>query len=222
MTVRELVAALMRRWYVIVFALVIAVAGIYVLQRGQGVYSTETVVSFLLPNQTALTPSNGLDDANLIAFAGLVARKVNNGETPAIYSIYDAPLYGAGVRQGVVVSIPNAGNQFATSYQRAEIVLQIVGPSERWVALAQTELLSQVVQITNAQQASVAWENARIHASPEPATKKISRVTPSRPAAVSASIALVIAALLVGGWAAVIVDRMKRGRKITANEGPER
>ncbi len=222
MTVRELVAALMRRWYVVVFALVIAVAGIYFLQRGQGVYSTETVVSFLLPNQTALSPGNGLDDANLIAFAGLVARKVNNGETPAIYSIYDAPLYGAGVRQGVVVSIPNAGNQFATSYQRAEVVLQIVGPSERWVALAQTELLSQVVQITNAQQASVAWENARIHASPEPATKKISRVTPSRSAEVSASIALVIAALLVGGWAAVIVDRMKRGRKITANEGPER
>jgi hypothetical protein len=222
MTVRELVAALMRRWYVVVFALVIAVAGIYFLQRGQGVYSTETVVSFLLPNQTALSPSNGLDDANLIAFAGLVARKVNNGETPAIYSIYNAPLYGAGVRQGVVVSIPNAGNQFATSYQRAEVVLQIVGPSERWVALAQTELLSQVVQITNAQQASVMWEKARIHASPEPATKKISRVTPSRSAEVSASIALVIAALLIGGWGAVIVDRMKRGRKITANEGPER
>ena len=34
-------------------------------------------------------------------------------------------------------------------------------------------------------------------------------------------IALVIAALLIGGWGAVIVDRMKRGRKITANEGPE-
>lgn len=222
MTVRELVDALMRRWYVVAVTLLIAVVGNYFLQRGQGVFTTETVVSFLLPNQTALSPNNGLDDANLIAFAGLVARKVNNGQTPAIYSIYDAPLYGAGVRQGVAVSIPNSGNQFATSYQRAEVVLQIVGPSERWVALVQSELLSQVVQITNAQQASVTSETARIHASPESSTKKISRVAPSRTLAVSASIALLIAALLVGGWAAVIVDRAIRGWKITANEGPKR
>lgn len=222
MTVRQVVDALMRRWYVVAVALLIAVAGNYFLQRGQGIYTTETVVSFLLPNQTALSPNNGLGDANLIAFAGLVARKVNNGQTPAIYSIYDAPLYGAGVRKGVAVSIPNAGNQFATSYQRAEVVLQIVGPSERRVALVQSELLSRVVQITNAQQASVSSETARIHASPESSTKKISRVAPSRTLAVSALIALLIAALLVGGWAAVIVDRAIRGWKITANEGPER
>ena len=222
MTVRDLVDALMRRWYVVAVTLLIAVVGNYFLQRGQGVYTTETVVSFLLPNQKALSPNNGLKDANLIAFAGLVARKVNNGQTPAIYSVYDAPLYGAGVRQGVALSIPNSGNQFATSYQRAEVVLQIVGPSERWVALVQSELLSQVVQITNAQQASVASETARIHASPESSTKKISRVAPSRTLAVSASIALLIAALLVGGWVAVIVDRTIRRWKITANEGPER
>lgn len=222
MTVRELVDALTRRWYVVAVTLLIAIVGSYLLQRGQGVYATETVVSFLPPNQNALSPNNGLKDANLIAFAGLVARKVNNGQTPAIYSIYDAPFYGAGVRQGVAVSIPNAGNQFATSYQRAEVVLQIVGPSERWVAQVQSKLLSQVVQITNAQQASVTSETARIRASPELSTKKISRVAPSRTLAVSASIALVIAALLVGGWASVIVDRTTRARKITANEGPER
>ena len=222
MTVRELVEALMRRWYVVAVTLLIAVVETYFLQRGQGVYTTETVVSFLLPNQKTLSPNSGLKDANLIAFAGLVARKVNNGQTPAIYSIYDAPLYGAGVRQGVAVSLPNAGNQFATSYQRAEVVLQIVGPSERWVAQVQSELLSRVVQIANAQQASVASETARIHASPESSTKKISRVAPSRALAVSASIALLIAALLVGGWVAAIGDRTICRRKITANEGPER
>jgi hypothetical protein len=86
----------------------------------------------------------------------------------------------------------------------------------------QSELLTQVVQITDAQQASVASEAARIHASPESSTKKISRVAPSRSLALSASIALLIAALLVGGWVAVIVDRVIRRWKTTANEGPER
>lgn len=221
MTARELGSVLVRRWFVVAVALIIALVGNYLLQRGQGVYVTETVVSFLLPNQSAMSPNSGLDDASVIAFAGVVARKVNNGKTPAIYSIYDAPLYGAGVRQGVVVSIPNAGNQFATTYQRAEVVLQIVGPSEQWVARAQSELLSQVVQISNAQQASVTSEKARIQAAPVSPTKKISHVVPSRTAASSALIALLISALLVGGWAAVIVDRAIRRRKTTANEGPE-
>lgn len=219
MTVRELSYALVRRWYVVAFALLVATVGTYFLQSGQGVYSTGTVVSFLLPNETALSSNSGLDDASVIAFAGVVARKVNNGETPAIYSIYDAPLYGAGVRQGVVVSIPNSGNQFATNYQRAEVVLQIVGPSERWVARVQSELLTRIVQISNAQQASVASIGSRIKASPVWSTEKISHVAPPRTAAVSALIALLIAALLVGGWSAVLMDRGVRRHTITANEG---
>lgn len=230
MTVRELGSAMLHRWYVVVLALILAVAGNYLLQRGEGVYATETVVSFILPNETRLSPNSGLDDASVIAFAGVVARAVNNGKTPAIYSIYNAPLYGAGVRQGVVVSLPNAGNQFATSYQRAEVVLQIVGPSEQWVAQKQNELLADVVAISDAQQVSVTPESSRITASPASPTMKISHVVPSRTTATAALSALLVAALLVGGWGAVSADRAIRHRKITAsrrvlfrvaNEGPE-
>jgi hypothetical protein len=231
MTVRELGSAMVRRWYVVVLALIVAVAGNYLLQRSEGVYATETVVSFILPDETRLSPNSGLDDASVIAFAGVVARAVNSGKTPAIYSIYNAPLYGAGVRQGVVVSLPNAGNQFATSYQRAEVVLQIVGPTEQWVAQKQSQLLAEVVAISDAQQASVTPATSRIRASPAAPTMKISHVVPSRSTAIAALVALLVAAVLVGGWAAVTMDRAIRGRKITANrrvlvrvanEGPER
>jgi hypothetical protein len=230
MTVRDLGAALLRRWYVLVVALVLAVGANYLLQRGEGVYTTETIVSFVLPNKTTLSPNSGLDDANVIAFAGIVAGAVNGGKTPAIYSEYDAPFYGAGVRQGVLVSIPNAGNQFVTSYQRAEVVLQIVGPSEQWVAQTQSELLAQVVQISEAQQASVTSQKSRIRTSPVAATKKIFHIVPSRTTSLAALSALLVAALLGGGWTAVAIDRAVRGRKITtrqqallrvANEGPE-
>jgi len=218
MTVRDLGSTMLRRWYVVVVALILAVIGNYLLQRGEGVYATETVVSFVLPNESSLSSNSGLSDASVIAFAGAIARQVNNGKTPPIYSSYDAPLYGAGLRQGVVVSLPNAGNQFATSYQRAEVVLQIVGPTERWVARTQTELLTQIVRISGAQQASVASMDARIRTSAVSATKKISHVVPSRAEAIAALIAFLLAAILVGAWAAVTVDRATGRRKITARQ----
>ena len=216
MTVRGLGAAMLRRWYVVFVVLILAAVGGYSLERGKGVYTTETVVSFINPGQTTLSRYSGLDDANLIAFAGLVVRALDNGKTPAVYSEDGAPFYGAGVRQGVAVSLPNYGNQWVTSYQRAEIVLRIVGPSEQWVARTQDDLLKKIVQISENQQASVTSEKSLIHAVPVELTKTIYHVLPSRTATISAFLALLFGALIVGGWAAVEVDRVARRRKIGA------
>ena len=63
-----------------------------------------------------------------------------------------------------------------------------------------------------------------------PLTKQIFHIAPSRIATVAAFLALVSAALVVGGWAAVVVDSAVRRRKMrprrqvlrrVANEGPE-
>ena len=206
MTVRDLGSALLRRWYVVFVALILAAVGGYLLQRGGGVYTTETVVSFLLPDKTSLSLNSGLDDASVIAFAGVVAREVNEGRAPAGFSTDDAPLFGAGLRQGVAVSLPNAGNQWSTSYLRAELVLQIVGPSEQWVSQKQSDVLARVVQVSDAQQSSVTSHDARIRVSSVPLTQQIFHVVPSRTSVIAAFVALFIAALLVGGWAAVAVD----------------
>jgi hypothetical protein len=230
MTIRDLGSAMLRRWYIVAALLVLATIGGYLLQREGGLYTTETVVSFLLPDKTSLSPNSGLDDASVIAFAGVVAREVHNDSGPATYSSDDAPLYGAGIRQGVLVTLPNAGNQWSTSYLRAELVLKIVGPSEQWVAQQQSALLTRVVQVSDAQQSSVTSEGARIKVSPMPLTKQIFHIAPSRSATVAAFLALVSAALVVGGWAAVVVDSAVRRRKMRprrqvlrriANEGPE-
>ncbi|GGK98194.1 hypothetical protein GCM10007382_18020 [Salinibacterium xinjiangense] len=212
MTVRDLGWAMLRRWYVIAAALILSVVGGFLLQRGGGLYATETVVSFLLPDKTSLSLNSGLDDASVIAFAGVVAREVNDGGAPASYSTDDAPLYGAGLREGSFVSLPNAGNQWSTSYLRAELVLQIIGPSEQWVSQRQEDLLAKVVEVSDAQQSSVTAQDARIKVASVPLTKQIFHVLPSRTAVISAYVALVIAALMVGGWAAVALDRVSSTR----------
>lgn len=228
MTVRDLAGAMLRRWYIVIAALTIAGVGGYHLYLGQGVYSTETVVSFVYPGETRLSRYSGLDDANLIAFAGIVARAVDNGRSPVLYSEDTAPLYGAGVRERVVVALPNSGNQWFASYQRAEVVLQIVGPSQQWVARTQDDLLTKIVQVSNAQQASVASGVSLIQVAPVETTKTIYHVLPSRTSTIAAFLALFSAALIVGGWVAVVIDgavgsrKTRSRRRHLANEGSER
>lgn len=230
MTVFDVGSAMLRRWYVIAIALILAAVGGYFLHTGGGVYTSETVVSFLLPKETSLSPNSGLGDANVIAFAGVVAREVSNAGSPTSYSTDDAPLYGAGLRQGVVLSLPNFGNQWSTSYLRAELVLRIVGPSKYWVGQKQEDVLKKIVQMSDAQQSSVASKDTRIQVSPVPLTKQIFHIAPSRNETIAAFLAILVAALICGGWTAVVMDRAMRGRKLRstrsvphrdANEGLE-
>lgn len=214
MTIRDVGSAMLRRWYVVGVALILAIAGGYFLQDGGGLYTSRTVVSFLLPDKSSLSPNSGLDDLSVIAFAGVVARGVNDGSAPVRYSTDDAPLYGAGLREGVLVSLPNGGNQWSTSYQRAELVLQIVGPTEKWVAQQQSDVLSKIVQVSAERQSAVTAANSRIKVSPVALTKQIFHVVPSRSAMIAAYGALLLAALIVGGGAAVVVDSAILRRKV--------
>ncbi|QYH36953.1 hypothetical protein [Salinibacterium sp. M195] len=230
MTIREVGFAMLRRWYVLAAGLILAVVGGYLLNDNGGLYTSRTVVSFLLPDKSSLSLNSGLDDLSVIAFAGVVARGVSDGTAPTRYSTDDAPIYGAGLREGVLVSLPNAGNQWSTSYQRAELVLQIVGPSEQWVAREQSDVLTKIDQVSAELQSAVTAPDSRIKVSPVLLTKQIFSVSPSRSAVIAAYSALLFAALIVSGWAAVVLDRAifrrnvrtgRRGLHRAANEGSE-
>jgi len=204
---------MLRRWYVVVVAVILAVTSGYLLQGDAGLYTSRTVVSFLLPDKSSLSPNSGIDDLSVIAFAGVVARSVNDNSAPVRYSTDDAPLYGAGLQEGVLVSLPNGGNQWSTSYLRAELVLQIVGPTEQWVAQQQSDMLTKIVQASAERQSAVTAANSRIKVSPVTLTKQIFHVEPSRSAVVAAYVALLLAALLVSGWAAAVLDNAVLKRK---------
>lgn len=215
MTLRELLHALLRRWYLPLTALLMAGAvGFTWLQSG-GCYTTTTVVAFTLPSRATLLPQSGLDDVNVIAFAGVVAQEINGGRPIARYASREAPLYGVGVRQGLLVALPDSGSQWASSFARAEIEIQIVGRTHDEVAALQQDLLDRVFLLAAGQQASSAADQ-RIQASIAPLTTSIQQVTATRLGQLIALVALATAALIVGGWAAVRLDRRMRRRAAAA------
>ena len=216
MTLREFLGLLLRRWYIVVAALAIAAVVTVVFARDGGMFTSKTAVVFTLPDTTALNPGNGNGDESLIAFAGAVAAQVTPGRPASrFYSRADAPLYGAGLREGVSIALRNDGTQWGTSYGAATIDVEIVGRTQEWVQKQQTDILSSIESVARSEQALAEVSGSqRIAVHVEPLTKAIQQIAPSRSAQIGAAVAMMGAALLVGGWATLVVDRSATRRRL--------
>lgn len=214
MTAAEIILAIRRRWYVMLAALLCAIGFTALLAHGSGVYTTRTIVQFihLEPDQGAISPNSDIENGNFIAFAGAVASEVNNGRPIMRYAWEDAPLYGAGVRQGVLVGLPDSGGQWVTSYNRAEIEIQIAGRTREWVEAKQRELVNKVFDSSRSLQGPAYNYRQSIRTSVVPLTATIEHVHPSRLQQLVAAFAMVSAAIIVGGWGSVRVDLIFESR----------
>ncbi|MFH8251579.1 hypothetical protein ACH3VR_14515 [Microbacterium sp. B2969] len=218
MTALEVLAAVGRRWYILLVVVLAAAALGFSMYRDSGSYFTRTSVTFTLPARSTLLPDSGNNDSSVIAFAGAIATTVNLGQPVVTYSSADAPYYGAGVREGVAVSLLNTGNQWTASFPSAMIDVQIVGRTSEWVTMRQQELLAEILQLTEAEQ-TAARPGDRITAQVEPLSTQVQQIAPSRTTQLVAFGALGLAALIAGTWLSVAVDRMvRRGRKARARQ----
>lgn len=210
-----------RRWYVpFVTILIVAVYSTQLI-RDSGIYSTRTVVYFayIQPNMVSIGPYNGTENEGLIAFAGAVASEINNGRPVARYAWDDAPLYGAGMREGVLVGLADTGGQWLSSYNRAEIEIQIVGRSYEWVRDTQQSLLQTAFDESQALQGAQYYDpKLRVSAEVSPLTTTIDHITASTIEKVAAVSAAALTALLVGGWGAILVDRRSLRRARSRNK----
>jgi len=216
LTIRGVLAAMGRRWYVVVVALAAAATALGLWSTGGGTYTTTTIVSFAAPDTTTFSLNNGSGDLGLIAFARSVAAQVNVGRHPVTYSEDSAPYYGAGVRQGVLIDVPSNGNQFYESYKRAEVDIHVVGKTRKWVAQQQAKSVNEVMAVATSQQEELIPATApRLTATVVPLTEEISEVAPTRSDRMQASAALVFGALIVGAGGSALVDTLlaTRGRE---------
>lgn len=211
MTVRDVLGAVARCWYVFLAVMLGFGALTVAFQREGGSFYTNTTITFTLPERPTLLPDSGMNDLSVIAFASTVAVYVNEGKPVATYSSAQAPSYGAGVREGVAVSLRNDGNQWMTSFPNATIDIQIVGPTYAWVEERQSAILDEVIEVTRGQQAAQSTSAAdQITAVIAPLSTEIAQVTASRSAQILAVAAMTTAGVLTATSACVTVDRVLR------------
>ncbi|MFC8682198.1 hypothetical protein ACFT30_11805 [Microbacterium ureisolvens] len=213
MAFRDLMRIILRRWYVVSAVLIIAAGATLVLAQDRGVFTTRTAITFMYPDASALDRYNGIGDRSVISFVSAIAQEINDGAPPKTYAADSAPYWGAGVRDGVLVTLPNEGTQWLAIYRRAQIDIQIVDPSYAHVEATQEKLIDEVFRVADQRQADAGIpKQARIVPIVEPLTTYILQASSNRTAIVLACGGMAVAALLVGGWAAVMLDRLLRHR----------
>lgn len=205
MTLYGLLGVFRRRWYVLALVIAATAAAGVGFARDGGLYVTRTLIAFDAPDSGAWE-DGGSADRGIIVFASAVATEVNGGRSPLAYSTADAPFYGAGIRQGVRVAVPDTGGQWEVVYNKAAITIDAVSPNRQWVLDQQRTKVAAVLAAASARQASITPAN-RIAVSVAPLSETIEDVVPSRVAQSLAAAALGVVALLVGGWLAVAWDR---------------
>jgi hypothetical protein len=211
MTVRSLCGSMVRHWYVVLLAMAAAAGGFVLLEQHGGIYSTKPVVAFLLPGGKTLEMGSGLESQDVIAFATTVAQEINNGRPAELYSRDSAPLYGAGMRQEIRISVPSDGTQWRASYPRAEIAVSIVGPDRAWVETMQRRYVRMVRSVAEDQQNDVGvTPTERIQTKVMPLTTDVEYVGAGKTAQVVAMSALLAAATIVAAWLSVMLDRLAR------------
>ncbi len=129
MTSRDLLALVLRRWYLMALGALISLGVLYEATHEPPVFFTQYSVVLLPPRST--TFPNNLEDPHygMTPMAGVIVSDYNAGHRLTLLGSPDTTLYGEGVRDGSRVRLPNDGSQWQPIYDLPNIDVQVVGPS---------------------------------------------------------------------------------------------
>lgn len=152
-----------RRWWPVVLLGVAATgAGTYVATTAPGVYVQQVQVVMVAPSLPNYPNARQLDDTNLVPVASVLGRRVDRtGGGPLALSPKVA-ISDLGIRSGMWARLPNAGGQWATNLNRAELDLQIVGADARTVRQKMDGTLRQLRTILHDDQVALGVPEDRL------------------------------------------------------------
>jgi hypothetical protein len=213
-TLNQLLRIWARRWYVLtVFAAFTSVA-IFLAVRVDGIYWTRVDVVFLAPstpgNQNTLRSTSD----SLVDFAAIVERQFNGNERAPRFSSTGATLYGAGVRKGYDVTLPNSGGQWSTYFADPVLTVDVVDSSEEAVRTVLAQVVGRINALARQQQLAESVPPSQIiQTLQSPQSAVVSRVAGNR---LRAAGGILLLGASVGGAGTVLVDRVIARRRSSA------
>ena len=126
LTIVDLVQILARRWALLLGLLLVTGLSAVHLSSAHIVYWSETDVRFVAPgpqNSNSLLTTTD----SVIATAGLIATEYNDSNPGPRLSSDDVSIVDAGILDGVLVRLPNAGGQWATNFNEPRLDVQASG-----------------------------------------------------------------------------------------------
>lgn len=169
MTSGEFFALMLKRWYVLLLGIGLTLMVAWSMGHRPGVYWSQVNVVLLSP--TSQDFPNELEDPPyaLAPLASLIVADFNGVDRPLLTAASDTTLYGEGEREGVLVRMPNHGNQWRPLYTTPTIDVQVVDSSPEAVSNEVDNVISELDQLLTERQNALGvdqFSRATIIASP--------------------------------------------------------
>jgi hypothetical protein len=152
MTARDLLAAALRRWYVVVLGAALTVGAFAVVQRQAPVYFTQYNIVIVGPSGDE--HSNVLEHPRygLQPLVGVVSTDLNDGHPPLLTGDVDATMVGMGEREGVQVRVPNLGTQWRPLFSANYLDVQVAAATPEGVQTLAQETSARVADLLERRQ----------------------------------------------------------------------
>lgn len=221
MTVGVLARIMMRRWVIVIVGLFLTGLFCSVLVNAERTYWASVDLVFVQPGEGSVVNVSDAVVPSLINFAGIVQRRVNHEGTSVELPSSNSSLYGSGVRRGYSITLPNSGTQWAVSYSRPILAVQVVDGSPNEVRRTLNHVLNRVESVSRDLQAAhgvPAEELIFIDRSPE--TPEIVDLGSTKLGRTKGIIALSMVGLSLTALSALEIDRaVLRRRRSGAARG---
>lgn len=124
----DVLVAAARRWYVVFLGLMVTYVAIAAVEARQDVYYLRGQAVFVAPASQVYPNKLRVNAADLITVAGIVGKRINGMEALPKTASSAATMVGRGVRDGVLITLPDNGVQWAPYYDTRALYIEVAAP----------------------------------------------------------------------------------------------
>ncbi|MDQ7992684.1 MAG: hypothetical protein AAGC63_05760 [Propionicimonas sp.] len=146
MTLADVLGAIGRRWYIVLVGLLCTGLALYSIQHRDTVFYSRASVYFLAPASELYPNVLRTTSLDLVAAAGVVAKRINGTHTLPKTSGSEATLVGRGVRDGAQIKLIDNGGQWSTYYNVQALDVEVVAPTIEEVQQRQAAIFARINQ----------------------------------------------------------------------------
>lgn len=133
MTLWDTLTAIGRRWYIVLLGIACTALSLYVVAEQNPVYYSRANAYFLAPASELYPNVLRTTSLDLVAAAGVVAKRINGTESMTKVASPEVTLIGRGILDGSSIALPDNGGQWSANYNVQALDIQVAAPTEQEV-----------------------------------------------------------------------------------------
>lgn len=170
-------AMLLRRWYVMLLVLLMAIPACYLAMGAKGVYYAKFEIGFDAPPGSTMNNALRTEGFYVVDFTAMVQRMYEGRYPNPVVIPTSAPLYGTGMKHASAVFLPSAGGQWQTNFNKPSINVEIVGTSPEEVNSRASSVAQELERLAVVPQEQMGvWKSALITTDMRPSEVPMSYV----------------------------------------------